>query len=288
MKFGVVFPQTEYGNDAAAIKEFAQAAEALGYHHILAYEHVLGANPACAESWKRPYTYKHPFHEPFSLFSFMAAVTEKIAFTTGILILPQRQTALVAKQAAELDLLSGGRLRLGVGLGWNEVEYIALNQNFSTRGKRVEEQVDVLRKLWTEPLVTYEGKWHKILDAGLNPLPVQRPIPIWFGGHHENVLRRVAAMGDGWLPNYRRVVDAQAALEKLRTLLREAGRTWDEIGVEPRLQYKGGDPEVWKKILDEWQEAGATHVTFNTMRAGLDTPEDHIGAIRRFAEAMGL
>lgn len=164
MEFGVVFPQTEFGNDPAAVKAYAQTAESLGFSHILAYDHVLGANPDRPGGWRGPYTFRSPFHEILMLFSFMAAVTERIRFVTGILILPQRETALVAKQTATLDVLSGGRLRLGVGLGWNEVEYIALNQNFRTRGRRVEEQVELLRRLWTEPLVTFEGRWHTIPD----------------------------------------------------------------------------------------------------------------------------
>ena len=182
MKIGVVYPQTTIPTDPAAIKAFAQAAEDLGFNHILTYDHVLGVNPEREGGWSGPYSYTDPFMEPLSLFSFLAGLTEKIEFITGIIILPQRQTALFAKQAATLDVILNGRLRLGVALGWNEVEYVCLNKDFNTRGERFEEQIEVLRALWTEPLVTYEGKWHTIPDAGLNPLPVQRPIPLWFGG----------------------------------------------------------------------------------------------------------
>ncbi len=209
MQFGVVYPQTEFPPDPAAIKDFAQAAEALGLSHVVAYDHVVGANPNRPGGWKGPYTHESAFLEPFSLYSYMAAHTTRLGFLTGILILPQRQTTLVAKQAATLDVLSGGRLRLGIGLGWNEVEYVALGQDFHNRGRRMEEQVDVLRRLWTEPLVTYRGRWHRIEDAGLNPLPVQRPIPIWFGGTDDRALRRGARLGDGWLPQARTAAEVQ-------------------------------------------------------------------------------
>jgi probable F420-dependent oxidoreductase len=283
MQIGAVFPQTEFGNDPAAIRDYAQTVEALGYTHVLAYDHVLGANPNRPGGWQGPYTYKTPFHEPFLLFSFMAAVTRKLGFATGIIILPQRQTALVAKQAATLDVLSGGRLRLGVGIGWNEVEYIALNEEFGNRGKRVEEQVDLLQKLWTQELVTYTGKWHTIPDAGLNPLPVQRPIPLWFGGHAPGVMRRIAQSGAGWMPNFRSVAEAQPALDLLDQQLAAAGRSRADIGIEPRLNYGDGNPDRWRRSVDEWQAAGATHVTINTMGCGFATPADHLAALKRAA-----
>ena len=283
MKFGVVFPQTEFGNDPQAIKDYAQTAEQLGYHHVLAYDHVLGANPDRPKPLEGPYTFQDPFHEVFVLFSFMAAVTTRLEFITGILILPQRQTALVAKQSAALDVLSGGRLRLGVGLGWNWVEYEALNQDFHTRGRRVEEQIELLRKLWTEPLVTFKGTWHDFYDAGLNPLPVQRPIPIWFGGHADAVLRRIARLGDGWLPNYRKPEKANPAIEKLATYLDGEGRSLDELGLEPRLWYGKGEPDKWGQYIKDWSELGATHLTLNTMYCGFESPSQHIEAISRFA-----
>ncbi|MDX1613034.1 MAG: LLM class F420-dependent oxidoreductase [Candidatus Promineifilaceae bacterium] len=288
MHIGVVFPQNEFGNDPAALRDYAQAAEALGYTHILAYDHVLGANPDRLQPWRGPYTYEDPFHEPFVLFSFMAAVTQTIEFVTGVLVLPQRETALVAKQAANLDVLSGGRLRLGIGVGWNWVEYMALNQDFHVRGRRQEEQVTVLRELWTKPLVTFDGRWHTIPDAGLNPPPVQRPIPIWFGGSADVVLRRMARMGDGWLPNYRTAVDAEPALAKLDRYLEEAGRSRADFGLEPRLAYADGNPDIWHTYMSDWREAGATHLSLNTMYIGLSGPEAHLRAIRSFAETMKL
>lgn len=288
MRIGIVFPQTEFEIDPAAIRDYAQTAEALGYTHILAYDHVLGANPLRPGDWTGPYTFRDPFQEPFVLFSYMAAVTSRIEFATGILILPQRQTALVAKQAATLDVLCGGRFRMGIGNGWNEVEYVALNESFQTRGRRIEEQVELLRRLWTEPLVIFEGEWHKIPDAGLNPLPIQRPIPIWFGGHADAVLRRVAIMGDGWMPTFRTAAAARPSLDKIAAYLVEAGRDPATVGLEPRLLYGDGDADAWFQQLDEWQAAGATHLTLNTMRSGLKTTAEHLMAIRHFAESLGL
>jgi probable F420-dependent oxidoreductase len=288
MKIGVVFPQTEIGDDPGAIRAYAQATEELGYAHIVSYEHVLGANPSRPGGLKGPYSHLDKFYEPFVLYGFLAAVTESIELATCILILPQRQTALVAKQAATLDVLSNGRLRLGIGIGWNDVEYVALNQDFHTRGKRVEDQVNLLRKLWTEPLITYQSEWHSIPDAGINPLPIQRPIPIWFGGHAEKVLKRVATIGDGWMPNYRQAADAQNSIAKLGEYLDKAGRSWRDIGIEPRIAYGKGEIERWAKCTEEWRLAGATHLSVNTMNAGLDTTEQHIQAIEQFAQFAGL
>lgn len=289
MHTGVVFPQTEYGSDPIAIRDYAQTAESLGYSHILAYDHILGANPHRPGGWHGPYTHQTPFHEPFVLFSFMAGVTQRIGFATGIIILPQRETAVVAKQAATLDVLSNGRLRLGVGIGWNEVEYVSLNQNFHTRGKRIEEQVVVLQQLWQHELVTYHGRWHTIPDAGLNPLPQQRPIPIWFGGHADAVLRRVAHLGQGWMPNYRNAARAKPEIEKLAGYLAENGRSLADIGIEFRLAYGDANPITWQQTITDWQAlSGVTHVTLNTMGLGLTTPQEHLAAIRHFATQMAL
>jgi probable F420-dependent oxidoreductase len=288
MKIGLVYPQTEFGNDPAAIRDYAQTAEGLGFSHVLAYDHVLGANPDRPGGWSGPYTYLTPFQEPLVLFSFMAAVTQKLHFTTGIIILPQRQTALFAKQAVTLDVLSKGRLRVGIGLGWNQVEYAALNEDFHNRGRRIEEQAELLRLLWTQPLVNFSGRWHTISDAGLNPLPVQRPIPLWFGGHAKPVLQRAARLGDGWMPNYRTVADARPALDMLKGLLAEAGRDRADFGLEARLSYGDGHPASWTSIIQEWQAVGATHISFNTMGSGFDTPARHLEAIHRFAEVLGL
>ena len=282
MRYGVVFPQTEIGKDPSAIRDFAQAAEELGYHHLLAYDHVVGANPASRPGWRPPYTYKDTFHEPFVLFGYLAGLTKRIELATGVIILPQRQTVLVAKQAAALDVLSGGRLRLGIGIGWNPVEYEALGENFKNRGRRSEEQVEVMRKLWTQELVTFEGEWHKITDAGLNPLPIQRPIPIWFGGGHDQTLRRVARLGDGWFPLLGPDDKCRAMIEKIRAYTHEAGRDPRSVGIEGRIMIGQDSPEQWTKEIQAWKELGATHVTANTMKAGLSSPSGHVEAIRRF------
>jgi probable F420-dependent oxidoreductase len=284
MQIGVVFPQTEMPAEATTVRDYGQAAEALGYKHILAYDHVLGANPDRSGGWSGPYTYRDPFFEPFVLFSYLAGVTENMEFASGIFILPQRQTALFAKQAATLDVLCNGRLRIGIGIGWNAVEYEALNENFHTRGKRQEEQVAVLHELWTRPLVTLKGQWHSISDAGLNPLPVQQPIPIWFGGGADVVLERIAKMGDGWMPNLRSASGAAPYLELLDRYLAENGRSRADIGIEPRIAWHRGDLDHLLRQKEEWQALGATHLSLNTMNAGFTTVDEHIEALRQFAE----
>ena len=271
--------------DPLVIKDYAQAAEELGFLHVLAYDHVIGGNPASRPNWRAPYSHLDIFHEPFVLFSYLAGLTKRIEFVTGIIILPQRQTVLVAKQAAALDVLSGGRLRLGIGIGWNPVEYEALGQNFTDRGKRSEEQIAVLRKLWTQETVTFEGKWHKITDAGINPLPVQRPIPIWFGATDDRALRRLAKYGDGWFPLMGPDEKCQAAIEKVRAYANEAGRDPAGIGIEGRIAIGSGSPEAWIKEMEAWKNLGATHVSVNTMKAGLAGPTAHIEAIRKFYRA---
>jgi probable F420-dependent oxidoreductase len=288
MKIGVIFPQTEFPPDPAAIRDYTQAVEGLGFNHIHAYDHILGANPERPGGWTGPYTFKHQFFEPFVLFSYLAGLTSKIEFAPGILILPQRQTALVAKQAATLDVLTHGRLRLGVGNGWNEVEYVALGENFHNRGKRMEEQLDLLRRLWTQPLVKFEGRWHTIPDAGLNPLPVQRPIPIWFGGTDDRVLKRMARLGDGWMLNIRTIEQARPMLDKLNHYLELADRDKTSFGLDLRLNMSLLGPDQWAGHLQALEELGATHVTVNTMGCGFTTPAAHIEALQRFAKVVEL
>jgi probable F420-dependent oxidoreductase len=289
MRIGAVFPQTEFGHDPLAIRDFAQTTEDLGYTHLVAYDHVLGANPTRAGGWSGPYTHETPFLEPFVLFAYMAAATTRIELAPGVIILPQRQTALVAKQAATLDALSGGRLRLGVGLGWNPVEYEALGQDFHTRGRRLEEQVDLMRRLWTEPLVTFAGAWHTVSDAGLNPLPVQRPIPLWFGATAQAAVRRAARLADGWMmTGVRAPEEAHPALGMLDRYLAEAGRARSAFGVEARVGYGSADEAEWQRQLRGWEAAGLTHLALNTMGAGLRGPQAHLAALRTFATAMGL
>ncbi len=283
MNIGVVFPQVEIGQDPAAIRDYAQAVEAMGYTHILAFDHVLGANPERPGGWKGPYTYRHAFHEPFVLFGFLAGVTRRVELVTGILILPQRQTALVAKQAAAVDVLSRGRLRLGVGVGWNPVEFEALGEEFKNRGKRIEEQIDLMRALWTKELVTFQGQWHRVPDAGINPLPVQRPIPVWMGGESEVVVRRAARLADGWMPHFRPGPDAQAIVDRLHGLIKEAGRDPGTFGIEGRMTLAQVPPEQQTKEIAEWRAMrGITHLCIYTVGLGLTTPDEHVRTLERF------
>ena len=289
MQIGVVFPQLEIGNDPVAIRDYAQAAESLGYDHLLVYDHVLGANRETHEWLRGPYRHPDAFHEPFVLFGYLAGLTQKIELVTGILILPQRQTALVAKQAAEVDVLSGGRLRLGIGIGWNSVEYGALNEDFTNRGRRSEEQIEVMRALWTNDLVTFKGRWHTITDAGINPLPVRRPIPIWFGGYHDRVLRRIGKIGDGWIiagGGNIPTPEVTSAVDRVKQYTKDAGRDPSAMGFEKVVGY--GDSTLGKGVetVREWEDAGVTHLSLNTMNSGLTTPSDHMNAIRRFKEAL--
>ena len=288
MRIGVVFPQTEIGDDPAIVKDYAQTAEGLGYSHLLVYDHVLGASPANRPNWTGPYTSDTLFHEPFVLFGYMAGITERIELVTGVIILPQRQTALVAKQAAEVDVLSGGRLRLGVGIGWNEVEYEGLNESFGNRGKRIEEQIEVMRRLWTEPVVDFKGKWHTIPEAGINPLPVQRPIPVWIGGGAEAVLERTGRMGDGWFPQMRPDDRARTAIDKIRAYAQQAGRDPSAIGIEARLNLREGDPDSWNRQIESWKELRATHIGINTMGMGLASPSNHIERIREIKSVLSI
>ena len=287
MQYGVVFPQTEFGNDRSVIKDYAQTAEGLGYDYLLVYDHVLGAHPNREPKLTGPYTHEHPFHEPMVFFGFLAAITERMDLVTGILILPQRQIALVAKQTAEVDVLSGGRLRLGIGIGWNYVEYAALGEDFHTRGRRVEEQIEVLRQLWTQPLVTHQSAQHVIHNAGISPMPIQQPIPIWFGGVAEAVLKRAARLGDGWMPAGRPPDDrVKVHINRLHEYLEEAGRDPKSFGIDPWISIAGLDKDEWRRRVKAWRGLGASHVAVDTMRAGFTSPQAHIDAIRSFRDVL--
>ncbi|MBA3336676.1 MAG: LLM class F420-dependent oxidoreductase [Chloroflexia bacterium] len=279
MRLGAIFPQTEIGADPGAIRAYAQAVEEMGFHHILIYDHVLGASTANRPDWTGPYTTQHQFHEPFVLFGYLAALTERVELATGVIILPQRQTALVAKQAAEIDVLSRGRLRLGVGVGWNAVEYEALGEDFSNRGARSEEQITLLRALWSAPAVTFAGRWHQVTAAGLNPMPVQRPIPLWIGGYTERTLHRVAKMGDGYFPAGPPDDRLTELLTRLRGYIRDEGREPAEVGIEGRISINQGDEADWVAQADAWAANEATHLSINTMSAGLADVEAHIEAL---------
>jgi len=285
VQIGVVFPQSEIGNDPSVIRDFAQAAEALGYSHLLVYDHVLGAHPDREPRLTGPYTHETSFHEPFVLLGYLAGQTKTLGLVTGIIILPQRQTALVAKQAAEVDVLSGGRLRLGIGTGWNYVEYQALNEDFHNRGKRQEEQVELLRKLWTEPLVDYTGKWHRIDRASIKPLP-GRSIPIWFGGSDERVMRRAARLGDGMIPQFAPNDAGRAALARLDEYLAENGRDRSSFGIEAQVSLSAGR-DKWAAHAQSWRELGADYICVRTMNADLKSPQDHIDAIRSYKAEVG-
>lgn len=285
MQIGVTFPQTEIGSDPAAIRDYAQAAEGSGYSHLLVFDHVLGVGTASRPDWNGPYTYQQMFHEPFVLFGYLAALTH-LELVTGVLILPQRQTALVAKQATEVDVLTGGRLRLGVGVGWNQVEYEALGMDFRSRGRAIEEQVEVLRLLFSQEVVSYKGKFITINEAGLNPLPVHRSIPIWMGGSADVLLHRVARLGDGWFPQGKPDEQMRQTLDRLRGYIKEAGRDPATFGIEARINATDGGPDEWARLTDAWRNLGATHISINTMNAGYKSPSEHIQAIRRYKEII--
>lgn len=288
MQIGVVFPQTEIGNDPIAIRDYAQAVEAIGYRHILAYDHVLGAGLANRPDWRGPYSSDTPFHEPFVLFAYLAGLTRALELVTGVIILPQRQTALVAKQAAALDVLSGGRFRLGVGIGWNDVEYQALGENFSNRGARIEEQIAVLRALWAEPVISFQGRWHTIEQAGINPLPLRRNIPLWIGGYADTVLDRTGRLADGWFPAGGPTEKARADVARLRAAASAAGRDPAALGIEPRLSISQLPEAEWASFTSGWAALGATHLSVSTMGLGFASPDQHIAALRRVADALGV
>jgi len=287
VQIGVVFPQTEIGGDVGAVRAYARGVEESGYAHLIAYDHVVGADPATHQGWSGPYDVDSTFHEPFVLFGFLAAVT-RLELVTGIVILPQRQTALVAKQAAEVDLLTGGRMRLGVGLGWNAVEYEALGKDFTDRGRRVEAQVDLLRRLWTERAVTVDGPDDTVTGAGIAPLPVQRPIPVWFGAATPPAYRRAGRLGDGWMP----LVPPGPKLDEARDIVhqaaRAAGRDPALLGLEGRVNWGDGGVDRLMDHVGRWRAAGASHLSVNTMNAGLPSVDDHLRVLDDVARALGL
>ncbi|MDT4957278.1 MAG: hypothetical protein QOG22_3307 [Pseudonocardiales bacterium] len=286
MRIGVVFPQTEIGPDPGAMRAYGEAVEALGFLHVLAYDHVVGADPDVHTGWQGPYDVRTTFHEPFVLFGFLAAVTS-LELVTGVIILPQRQTALVAKQAAEVDLLTEGHFRFGVGLGWNAVEYEALGKDFATRGRRIDEQVQLLRRLWTEQSVTFDGTYEQVTGAGLAPMPVQRPIPIWFGAQSPAAYRRAGRLADGWFPQIQpgpKLDEARAIVEKAAT---DAGRDPRTLGMEGRVTWAGDVGDLAAKVA-LWRQAGATHISINTMNAGLATVDDHLAVLTQAATELGV
>ncbi len=300
MQVGVSLPLAEIGADLVAVRDFVQAAEDLGYAHVRMRDHILGSDLRFhPEITIVHYSHETYVHEPFTLMAYLAAITEKLQLVTGVLVLPLRQTALVAKQAAEVDVLSGGRLRLGIGVGWNPVEFQALGQDFKNRGQRVEEQIAVLRALWTQEVVNFTGRWHQITYAGLNPLPVQRPIPIWMGGGQpaapippEAPLRRIARMADGWSPLFAPGTAGQEAIQRMRGYATEVGRDPASIGIDGRITMAGTGPEDWLTEVKTWEELGASHLTLGVASSFAtgdpESPDEHINAIRRFKEVVGV
>lgn len=285
MQFGVVFPHNEIGTDPGAIKAFAQGAEALGATHLLIYDHVLGADPNRPGGWKGPYDKDVAFHEPLTTLAYLAAVTERLELVTTVLILPQRQTALVAKQAAQVAILSGNRLRLGVGTGWNRIEYEALGVPFAERGARQTEQVELLRRLWTEDSLTFEGRYHRVDAASILPRPTE-PIPIWFGGSAPALLKRCAEHGDGWMPLMGANDNARNCIESIRSQREAAGRSMDGFGIQAQAQFQGGTPERWASHAEKWQALGCTHLAIATHNAGETDVDGHLARVASYFETV--
>jgi probable F420-dependent oxidoreductase len=286
MRIGVVFPQTELGGDVGAVRAYGERVDELGFTHLLAYDHVVGADPAVHAGWSGPYDVDTTFHEPMVLFGFLAAATS-LELVSGIVILPQRQTVLVAKQAAEVDILSGGRFRLGVGIGWNAVEYEALGKAFDDRGRRLGAQIELLRRLWTERTVTADDGYDRITGAGLAPLPVQRPIPVWIGGTSEVALRRAGRLADGWFPQVAPGEALDASRAQVEAGAREAGRDPSTIGMEGRINWRGSTDKLVAHAAS-WRDASATHLSVNTMGAGLGGVDGHLAVLEQAAEALGI
>jgi probable F420-dependent oxidoreductase len=281
MQLSACFPTRHIGGDPARIRDWAQAAEALGFAHIEVPDHVFGAT--ARGDWKPIYNEKDAFHETFTTMAFLAAVTKTIGLTSGVLILPQRQTGLVAKQAAEVDLLSGGRVRLGIGVGWNHVEYDSLGATWNTRGAMQAEQIEVMRRLWTQDLVSYKGRFHTLDNVNIVPLPVQRPIPIWFGGSSDAVIRRAARLGDGWMPIMAPDAQGEAKLAKLREHLKEFGRDPASFGLEAWLRAPRFDPDGWAADFAAWRRLGAGIAMLYPTYA-IDDLDGQIDILRRFKE----
>jgi probable F420-dependent oxidoreductase len=279
MQINAIFPTRDIGNDPAKIRDWAQAAEALGYAYIEVPDHVFGA--AAREGWTPTYNERDPFHETFVMLGFLAAVTTRIRLSSGVLISPQRQTGLIAKQAAEVDVLSGGRLRLGIGVGWNHVEYEALGADWKTRGASQAEQIEVLRRLWSGELVNYKGRFHRIEGVSIEPPPVQQPIPIWVGGVSEGALKRAARLADGWMPILAPDAQAEQKLDMLRAEMSKHGRDRAKFGLEAWLRMHDPDPQQWVAAANGWRRLGADFVMLYPMYR-MPKFDDQIETLRRF------
>ena len=285
MEIGAVFPHNEIGTDPQAIKDYAQGVEELGVTHLLIYDHVLGADRDRPGGFEGPYDKDVAFHEPFTTFAFIAAVTKKLDMITTVMILPQRQTVLVAKQAAELAILSNNRFKLGIGVGWNTVEYTGLNENFKNRGKRQEEQVELMRLLWESEVLEYKGDYHHIDKASINPRP-SKSVPIWFGGGAPQLIERCADLGDGWIPLMGPNEAARKTLAAIKEKRESKGLYWDNFGVQAQAQYAGGDAERWNKHAEKWRNLGASHLAIATHNAEPTNIEGHLGRIKEYLNAV--
>lgn len=285
MEIGAVFPHNEIGTDPQAIKDYAQGVEELGVTHLLIYDHVLGADRDRPGGFEGPYDKDVAFHEPFTTFAFIAAVTKKLDMITTVMILPQRQTVLVAKQAAELAILSNNRFKLGIGVGWNTVEYTGLNENFKNRGKRQEEQVELMRLLWESEVLEYKGDYHHIDKASINPRP-SKSVPIWFGGGAPQLIERCADLGDGWIPLMGPNEAARKTLAAIKEKRKSKGLEWDNFGVQAQAQYAGGDAERWNKHAEKWRNLGASHLAIATHNAEPTNVDGHLGRIKEYLNAV--
>ncbi len=285
MEIGAVFPHNEIGTDPQAIKDYAQGVEELGVTHLLIYDHVLGADRDRPGGFEGPYDKDVAFHEPFTTFAFIAAVTKKLDMITTVMILPQRQTVLVAKQAAELAILSNNRFKLGIGVGWNAVEYTGLNENFKNRGKRQEEQVELMRLLWESEVLEYKGDYHHIDKASINPRP-SKSVPIWFGGGAPQLIERCADLGEGWIPLMGPNEAARKTLAAIKEKRESKGLDWDNFGVQAQAQYAGGDAERWNKHAEKWRNLGASHLAIATHNAEPTNVEGHLGRIKEYLNAV--
>ena len=301
MRIGAIYPQIDLGSEPHKVKDYCQSVEALDFKHITCFDQVVGLDMSKRPGLPYVHDYQDTFHEIFVLFGFMAAITERIELATGVVVLPQRQTALVAKQAAEIDVLSNGRLRLGIGVGIKPDEFGALGENYRNRGRRSEEQMEVMRALWSSPLIDFDGRWHTIRAGGINPLPVQRPIPIWIGGHSDPVLKRIARLADGWMPNFEADAFGRKTIETLHRYCHELGRDPGEIGIEVTVNVLGSTPEQWAADALAWKALGVTHLSANTMRevwseekmmwskatgGRLTSVDEHVEALQRYREVV--
>lgn len=285
MQLGAVLPHHEIGTDPGAITAYAKGLEALGAVNLLIYDHVVGADRDRPGGFEGAYDKDVAFHEPFAFLGFIAAITERLELVTAVLILPQRQTVLVAKQAAEVAVLSGNRLRLGVGTGWNRVEYVALNETFTNRGRRQAEQVELMRQLWSQDVLDFDGEFHTVERAGINPRP-SAPIPIWFGGSAPAALERCARLGDGWIPLGTPNDSSRQRIDTIRTRREQAGLSMDGFAIQAQAQYAGGDPDRWRTHAEGWRDLGATHLSIATHNAGPTDVDGHLARVAEYFDAV--